>query len=690
VTLRARLALALALVVLLPLAVVAVLLGRAVPQELRDRAAQQVAVSLAAVSEAARGACLDAQAAVTEAARLRAASPPPAPPDVAARLQLRGVPLLALAPPGAAPVLLADTPDTAGVPAADPAGIVGAADCSAGLDGPLVAATAATAEGTLVAALPVATGLRDRLRAAATAPGVPAPDVTLADRRGAVLATTLRDPALAAAVARAAAAPSPPGQVRGVQLGVRGLGGTATGTLAAVTVAPRGDGHLRALLGVVVVLAALVAAGLGLQLARLVTRPLAQLGAAAERIGAGELDTEIPVSPGRRDEVGTLAAVFGDMTGQLRSTIRALEGSRDELRHNLSRLGEMLGSTHDLNGILAVILDTALASVGATGGVLLLSSNAGNDLYLTVGRGLEDRLPGAAAGRPILRLAMGAGVLGGVCASGQPVRGVTRGPVGAGGPLLTLDPAEPAALSVIAVPLRASGRTTGVLGLYDRADGHPFDEADLETIRTFAAQAGVAVDNVLLHQEAQRLSITDGLTGLWNYRYLSMALAREVERAVRFGRPLSTLMLDLDRFKEVNDSYGHQRGDAVLIEVATRVKSMIREVDVLARYGGEELVLVLPETDREGAEAIAARVREVVRATPFGGANDLPVRVTISIGIAVHPDHGGSGAALLRNSDEALYAAKRAGRDTWRVAGSSPPPPATGGDPSTVPDLPLP
>jgi diguanylate cyclase (GGDEF)-like protein len=242
---------------------------------------------------------------------------------------------------------------------------------------------------------------------------------------------------------------------------------------------------------------------------------------------------------------------------------------------------------------------------------------------------------------------------------------------GAVGPELAVAADEPRGKHVLALPLRSGGRVTGVLALYDRSDGQAFDERDVQIVDSFVGQAVTAVDNVLLHQEAQRLSITDGLTGLWNYRYVVLALAREVERATRFDRPLAVLMLDLDRFKRVNDRFGHQRGDAVLLEVANRVRTVVREVDILARYGGEELILVLPETDLAGAEFLAGRVRDAIRSKPVGGPGEEPLTMTASVGVAVYPQHGGSAREILRAADGALYAAKAAGRDCWRVASST-------------------
>jgi diguanylate cyclase (GGDEF)-like protein len=184
------------------------------------------------------------------------------------------------------------------------------------------------------------------------------------------------------------------------------------------------------------------------------------------------------------------------------------------------------------------------------------------------------------------------------------------------------------------------------------------------------------LDNVLLHQEAQRLSVTDALTGLGNYRSFQQILSREIERAARFERTLSLLMLDLDLFKAVNDTHGHQVGNAVLVEVAERLRAEVREVDVVARYGGEEFAVVLPESDRVGAGHTAERINIAMRRRPIT-VGDLELSVTVSIGVAVFPEHGQTAASLVRAADEALYAAKAAGRDQWRMAGGD-----DGSDPS--------
>jgi diguanylate cyclase (GGDEF)-like protein len=422
-----------------------------------------------------------------------------------------------------------------------------------------------------------------------------------------------------------------------------------------MSVARAGRSGLEALLVLVLIVAIALAALIGWLLARVVTRPLSELSVAAARVAGGDLDSRIGVRSS--DEVGRLAAAFNEMTDELREHIGALQSSRDELRRGLTRLGDTLSGTHDLNRILAVILDTAIGTTRATAGAILVTADDNRqELQLRASRNLDER-----GGDPRLRIRVGKGISGTVAKRGEALRGaVAELPVA---PLK----GEPRAEQIISVPLRTGSGVLGVLNLYDRSDGRPFDHSDLETIQSFAGQAAVAVDNVLLHQEAQRLSVTDGLTGLGNFRFFQQTIAREVDRAARFGRPLAVLMLDLDHFKQVNDKHGHQVGDEVLVEVAERIRAEVREVDVVARYGGEEFVVVLPETGHDGATQLGERIWQRVRATPITtAAGALPI--TVSLGAAIYPENGDSAAALIRAADKALYAAKRGGRDRWMLA----------------------
>jgi two-component system cell cycle response regulator len=424
-------------------------------------------------------------------------------------------------------------------------------------------------------------------------------------------------------------------------------------------------------------------------LARSTTRPLGELAWAVDRVADGALDTRVPVL--RQDELGRLAGTFNRMTRELQSYVQALTASRDQLRGHLAILGDTLSSTHDLHRILQVILQTALSSTGARGGVVLLIDPVEGVLVARCAEGLPGRWAVADDELTALQVPLGEGVLGAVAATGEPRRGHADRddwPMSADEPACHAFVAVPICAPVVVgdplVPGRseasptATATTLGVLALYDRLGADGFDDADLFTLRTFAGQAGIAVNNVRVHEEAQRLSLTDALTGLWNYRYLKESIRREVERANRFGRMLTVIALDLDHFKEVNDTYGHAAGDTVLVEFARRIKVGLREVDLAFRQGGEEFVVLLPETDAYGGVIVAERLGAAVRDLPVpidrrrldpgtGAAVDR-IPISVSIGIAVYPDHGAGAEELLDAADDALYAAKAAGRDTYRLA----------------------
>jgi len=170
------------------------------------------------------------------------------------------------------------------------------------------------------------------------------------------------------------------------------------------------------------------------------------------------------------------------------------------------------------------------------------------------------------------------------------------------------------------------------------------------------------------HEHARRLANTDGLTGLYNHRYLQERLRQEVERARRYQRALSLVMADLDHFKIYNDTYGHPRGDEALIEVAHILRRVSRASDVVARYGGEEFTLLLPETSASQAEVVATRARECVNGLRFGWERPGAVNLTLSLGIASYGPGCSSKEALIEAADTALYDAKRQGRNRVRIA----------------------
>lgn len=344
----------------------------------------------------------------------------------------------------------------------------------------------------------------------------------------------------------------------------------------------------------------------------------------------------------------------------LASTSEKLQVSRVALADTFVSFGEALEHTHNLEKLLNTVAAACLHGTGAVAGMALLTDEATGshspDGQLLQARGTAE------APVPSARAAFEA--LPGF--ADRYFREVDAA--------LTPEPLFarlPEAGPVVAVPIRTGGRLIGMLALARGQGETAFDALALPLVRTLADHAGTAIANVRLHEEVRRLSVTDPLTGVGNVRHLTNTLSREVAGATRFARPLTVLMLDLDHFKQVNDTLGHQFGDVVLREFAHRVMTCVREMDTVARYGGEEFAVVLPETDIAGGCRVAERVIRVVRAEPFRHG-DLSQMVTVSIGVASFPVHGRNTTEVLHAADEALYAAKREGRDRWEVAEISP------------------
>jgi len=215
------------------------------------------------------------------------------------------------------------------------------------------------------------------------------------------------------------------------------------------------------------------------------------------------------------------------------------------------------------------------------------------------------------------------------------------------------------------VPLHLRDNTLGALSVDNRQSQRAFTQADIGPLATLGAYAAIAIYNARLFAEVQVAAITDELTGIFNRRHVLALAEQEYQRARRFGRPLSLLMIDIDNFKRVNDTYGHAAGDQVIVEVARRLKSGVRTIDIPGRYGGEEFVLFLPETALPGAGLLGERLRRGMASTPVatvGGA----LTVMISIGVATTQPDLPDVATLVANADSALYNAKQAGRN--RVA----------------------
>ncbi len=232
---------------------------------------------------------------------------------------------------------------------------------------------------------------------------------------------------------------------------------------------------------------------------------------------------------------------------------------------------------------------------------------------------------------------------------------------------------ETCQVATVAFPLVCRGRTIGALVALDTEPSRTaprFAPATLTALLSGIEPGAIALDNALRVQRAEALSVTDDLTQLYNSRYLSQVLRRETKRASRSGRPLSMLFVDLDGFKAINDTHGHLYGSRALVEAASVIRASARETDMVARFGGDEFALILPDTGSDGASAVGERVRDRIAAHSFLQGDGLAIKLTVSVGVATLPDVAASADGLIQAADEAMYWVKDHGKNGIHVAGT--------------------
>ncbi len=356
---------------------------------------------------------------------------------------------------------------------------------------------------------------------------------------------------------------------------------------------------------------------------------------AAQRLGRGDFSVSVPAEG--NDEFAALGKEFNSMARELETRLEELRRERGRLQEAIRRVGESFARGLDRVGVLEIVVQTAVDGVGGACGRATMRTRADAPLQEVARSGEPEAYERALHAAELA--VMDAGEVAEIQIGGA---------------------------SALAAPLSATEGGDRVLAIVSVARGdRGFSHPERELFSYLTSQAAVSVENVDLHETVQRQAVTDELTGLFNHRRFQEVIAAEVERARRYDQEMGLIMLDIDNFKRVNDTYGHMQGDMVLREVARVLRQSAREIDEPARYGGEEMAVALPQTDLEGAFRFAERVRKRIEAL------DLPLldgdgvlKVTASFGAAsLSAAQNGDKEGLVAAADAALYRAKRSGKN---------------------------
>jgi len=342
--------------------------------------------------------------------------------------------------------------------------------------------------------------------------------------------------------------------------------------------------------------------------------------------------------------------------------MNAIDNSRKiEILTSLYKIGKLLTSTLNTEELLKLVMEKVGELLSAKNWSLMLLDEEKQELYFEIVVGeSSDKIKG-------LRIKADQGIAGWVANHKQPV--------------LVSDVSKDKRFlsnidnlsgfktqSLICTPLICRDKVLGVIELVNKKVGEEFTEEDLEILKHLSDYIAIAIDNARNFEKIQELTIKDDLTCLYNTRFFHEMLEREIKRSMRKRRELSLIFMDLDHFKEVNDTHGHICGSKLLKEVANVIMASVRNIDIPIRYGGDEFVIILPETNKECAKGVAERILYNIRNTDFLKEEMLNLKLTASIGYATFPDDAKDKTELIKMADNAMYRVKNTTRNNIEAA----------------------
>lgn len=328
----------------------------------------------------------------------------------------------------------------------------------------------------------------------------------------------------------------------------------------------------------------------------------------------------------------------------------------------LYNISQAVNFIDDLKRLLQVILSKAIDILDAEKGSLMLYDYSTNTLQVKVVYGLEDKRVEENINNGLIqcsKIKVGEGIAGTVFLERKAI--ITN--LGINDPRFVMKQASANVQSLLCVPLVTKGEAIGVINISNKRNNGLFNQKDLDFMSSLANQAAIAIDNAKLYE----LATKDGLTKLYINRHFMTLLDNEVRRCSRYKHNMSLIMLDIDDFKQINDSFGHLMGDQILREVANCINKTVRKIDIAARYGGEEFVILLPETTKNGALIIAERLRKNIAAIEAKTSNNDLVTTTVSIGVSQFMVDADNPKDLIDCADKALYQSKRTGKNLVSV-----------------------